>query len=498
MSPSDVGAKLSTHQLLARRRAGILLHVTSLPGPGRVGELGADAYRFVDFLNSAGMSVWQILPIGPTMRDNSPYQSRSVYAGNPRLISLEMPRQRGWLDGSPAADTAPTDKGKRHALRLAWEGFKERATPGDRAEYQRFTAEQGWWLEDYALFLALHTEEKRCWWDWHKSLRDRQPQALAMARARLSNSIETTCFEQYLFYTQWMNLKRYANERDVLLFGDVPIFVAHDSAEVWAHREYFDLLEDGHPRVVAGVPPDYFSDTGQRWGNPLYRWEVVEADGFSFWIDRLRVQSTLFDFLRIDHFRGFEAYWEIPAKEKTAIHGRWVKAPGEKLFAHLERSLPQLELVAEDLGIITPEVETMRKSHGLPGMKILQFAFSGGADNPYLPFRHTRDSVVYTGTHDNDTTLGWYTSLDDPTREYVDEFLGRSREVMPWSMIRTALASRANLAILPMQDVMGLDGRYRMNTPGTTHGNWEWRFHWDQIEPDLGERLAHRVRLYGR
>lgn len=488
----------STHQLLTRRRAGILLHITSLPGTGVVGDLGSDAYRFVDFLVSAGMCVWQILPIGPTMHDNSPYQSSSMYAGNPRLISLEMPQERGWLDETPAAEGKLSDEAKAYAIKLAWEGFKERASEGDLADFQRFTSEQGWWLEDYALFQALRAEEKGCWWDWHKTLRDREPQGLAMARARLKHLIEVTKFEQYLFYTQWLSLKHYANERGVLLFGDVPIFVAHDSAEVWAHREFFDLLEDGHPRAVAGVPPDYFSETGQRWGNPLYRWDVMEADGFSFWINRLRVQSTLFDFLRIDHFRGFEAYWEIPATEETAINGHWVKAPGERLFSKLYQALPHLELVAEDLGIITPEVEAMRKAHELPGMKILQFAFSGGADNPYLPFHHTRDSVVYTGTHDNDTTLGWYTSLDDASRGFVDDYLGRSNEVMPWPMIRSALASRANLAIIPMQDVLGLGADYRMNTPGTTEGNWDWRFRWDQVEPDTVERLLHRVSIYGR
>jgi 4-alpha-glucanotransferase len=483
---------------LKQRRAGILLHITSLPGPGDVGDLGSQAYRFVDFLVSAGLTVWQILPIGPTMQDNSPYQSSSMYAGNPRLISLELPLERGWLEAIPEECEALSEEAKAYCVNLAWEGFKERASAADKAELQRFTAEQGWWLEDYALFRALQEEQQCCWWDWHPPLRDRQPQAIAAARARLKGLIEGIKFQQYLFYTQWLHLRRYANERGVLLFGDVPIFVAHDSAEVWAHREYFDLLEDGHPRVVAGVPPDYFSETGQRWGNPLYRWDVMEADGFAFWINRLKVQSMLFDFLRIDHFRGFEAYWEIPASEETAINGHWIKAPGERLFGKLYEALPHLELVAEDLGIITPEVDAMRKAHGLPGMKILQFAFSGDADNPYLPFRHTRDSVVYTGTHDNDTTLGWYTSLNDGEREWVDDYLGHSREVMPWPLIRSALASRANLAILPMQDILGLGSAHRMNTPGTTEDNWNWRFHWDDVQPDTAERMLHRVSVYGR
>ncbi|MBW9261372.1 MAG: 4-alpha-glucanotransferase [Candidatus Thiodiazotropha sp. (ex. Lucinisca nassula)] len=484
------------HSLLKRRRAGVLLHITSLPGSAAAGDLGSNAYRFVDFLVASGMTVWQILPIGPTMHDNSPYQSSSVYAGNPRLISLEMLLERGWLDEMPEGPIS--DEEKSNAIQSACKRFHDSASDEERHDYQRFMAEQKHWLEDYALFQALKQEECACWWDWHVTLRDRKPQALAMARARLKSVIEAVSFEQYLFYTQWMRLKHYANERGVLLFGDVPIFVAHDSAEVWAHREIFDLLEDGHPRVVAGVPPDYFSETGQRWGNPLYCWDKLAEENFSFWVNRLKAQSTLFDLLRIDHFRGFEAYWEIPAEEETAVNGHWVEAPGEELFGVLYRELPDLELVAEDLGVITPEVEALRKAYDLPGMKILQFAFSGGADNPYLPFHHTRDAVVYTGTHDNDTTLGWYTGLDDQSREFVDDYLGKPREIMPWPMIRSALASRANLAILPLQDILGLDGNHRMNTPGTTEGNWDWRFDWEMVKPETESRLMHRVKMYGR
>ncbi len=487
---------LSIHHLLKQRRAGVLLHVTSLPGPANVGDLGCNAYRFVDFLVASGMTVWQILPIGPTMFDNSPYQSSSVYAGNPRLISLELPVERGWLKAMP--DSVITDTLRSEAIKQAFEGFRKHASNHDQHDYQRFVAEQKHWLEDYALFRALHQEENACWWDWHYTLRDRQPQALAMARARLKSSIDLTRFEQYLFYTEWMHLKRYANDRGVLLFGDVPIFVAHDSAEVWAHRDLFDLLDDGHPRVVAGVPPDYFSETGQRWGNPLYRWDVMQADGFRFWVERLRAQATLFDLLRIDHFRGFEAYWEIPANEPTAVNGHWIQAPGDELFSVLYRKLPDLALIAEDLGVITPEVDALRKRYHLPGMKILQFAFSGGADNPYLPFHHNQESVVYTGTHDNDTTLGWYKSLDDASREFVDEYLGKPLEVMPWPLIRSALASRANLAVIPFQDILGLDSEHRMNIPGTSEGNWAWRFTWDHIKPETEERLLRRIRMYGR
>jgi 4-alpha-glucanotransferase len=485
-------------EVLNRRRAGILLHISSLPGPAKVGDLGSNAYRFVDFLQSCGMTVWQILPVNPTQSDGSPYQSSSVHAGNPRFISLELLLEKGWINELPLEEDTISDEGRTFAISLAWEGFKDRASDPDKADFERFCAKQGHWLEDYALFQSLHLEQGGCWWDWVPAVRDREPQALAMARTRLADLMATLRFEQYLFYTEWMNLKRYANDRGVLLFGDVPIFVAHDSAEVWSHRRIFDLLENGQPRVVAGVPPDYFSATGQRWGNPLYRWKIMEEDDFSFWIERMKTQSILFDFVRIDHFRGFEAYWEIPASEETAVNGVWVKAPGEKLFAKLYQAFPDLALVAEDLGVITPEVDALRRNYGLPGMKILQFAFSGGPDNPYLPFHHGKDCVVYTGTHDNDTTLGWYNSLDDGTRAHVDEYLGHPREIMPWPLIRAALSSRARLAILPMQDVLGLGAKHRMNTPGTAGDNWDWRFSWDDVEPDLFERLRNRARMYGR
>lgn len=484
--------------VLNHRRAGILLHISSLPGPAVVGDLGSNAFRFVDFLQTAGMTVWQVLPVNPTQSDGSPYQSSSVHAGNPRFISIEPLLEKGWLDEPPLEEGTITDNVRTFALSQSWEGFKKQASMEEWGDFDRFCAEQGHWLENYALFQSLHAEQDGCWWEWSKPLRDRDPQALAMARLRLADQIATIRFEQYLFYSQWMNLKRYANERGVLLFGDVPIFVAHDSAEVWSHRDMFDLLDDGHPRVVAGVPPDYFSATGQRWGNPLYRWDRMEQDGFAFWIERMKTQSILFDFVRIDHFRGFEAYWEISASEETAMNGNWVEAPGEKLFARLYEVFPKLSLVAEDLGIITPAVDALRRNYGMPGMKILQFAFSGDMDNPYLPFHHTKDSVVYTGTHDNDTTLGWYNSLDDGTRAHVDEYLGHSREIMPWPMIRAAMASRANLAIIPMQDVLGLAGEHRMNTPGTSEDNWNWRFSWDSLEPELAERLVRRVKMYGR
>ncbi len=484
---------------LDRRRTGILLHITSLPGRAATGDLGAEAYRFVDFLNEAGITVWQTLPIGPTQADGSPYQSSSVYAGNPRLIALHPLVEKGWLASSVLEREQHSDEEKHQALLAAWTGFHLHASEEDKDQFARFAIEHKGWLGDYALFRALNEEEQHCgWWQWPESLRNRKPQAQAQARARLHESVDYIYFEQFIFFQQWMALKRYANERGVLLFGDMPIFVAHDSAEVWACQELFLLDEEGHPTVVAGVPPDYFSETGQRWGNPIYRWDQMQENGFLFWIKRIQNQLLQFDLIRIDHFRAFEAYWEIPAQDETAIHGRWIPAPGNALLDRLHQTCDPLPLVAEDLGIITPEVATLRDQYGLPGMKVLQFAFSKDTDNPYLPFHHHANSVVYTGTHDNDTTLGWYCGLDDKTRHYVDDYLGHSREPMPWPMIRAALASRARLAILPMQDILALDGRHRMNHPGTTKGNWEWRFRWEQMDEDLSTRLRRLIGIYGR
>ncbi|HEB96877.1 MAG TPA: 4-alpha-glucanotransferase [Sedimenticola thiotaurini] len=479
------------------RRAGLLLHLSSLPGPGETGDMGSEARHFVDFLQVSGMSVWQMLPIGPTQFDGSPYQSSSMHAGNPRFISLEPLVEEGWLPAEALAPDSISDAEKRRLLLRAWREFQRSADPGRHDELRAFVERQPW-LPEYALFRALHEEQGSCWWEWPKPLRDRDPDTLRRVRERLTQAIGYIQFEQHLFFRQWQALKAYANERGVWLFGDMPIFVAHDSAEVWTHRDMFMLDAAGHPEMVAGVPPDYFSATGQRWGNPLYRWEAMEADGFSFWEERMRTQLQLFDLVRIDHFRGFESFWAIPAEDDNAINGHWMSAPGDALFERLHQIYDPLPLVAEDLGIITPEVEALRLKYGLPGMKILQFAFSGESSNPYLPFRHERNSVVYTGTHDNDTTRGWYLSLDDGQRRYVDEYLGRSREVMPWPLIRAALASRSRLAILPMQDVLGLDSSGRMNLPGTTEGNWRWRFDWAQVEEDLALRLYQRVEMYGR
>ena len=477
---------------LDRRGAGVLLHLSSLPGPGACGQLGPAAFRFVEFLAACGMAVWQMLPVGPTAADGSPYQSGSVHAGNRRFIAAEPLVAAGWLDAADAQGEVDV------WLARAWRNFRTSATASARRELEDFCRHQAYWLEDYALFAALQDDRPGGWWSWPTGLRDREPQAMAEARARLHERIALVRFEQFLFFTQWAALKAHANARGVRLFGDMPIFVAHDSAEVWAHRDLFSLDERGLPTVVAGVPPDYFSATGQRWGNPLYRWDALQRDGFRFWIDRLCTQLKLFDLVRIDHFRGFEAYWEIPASEPVAVHGRWVQAPGKTLFERLHEVYDPLPVVAEDLGVITAEVEALRDGFGLPGMKILQFAFSGGPANPYLPYNHPERSVVYTGTHDNDTTVGWFAALPEGERAHVEDFLGRPTEAMPWPLIRCALASPARLAILPMQDLLALDGRHRMNLPGTHEGNWLWRFEWEQVPPALAGRVRHLVSLYGR
>jgi 4-alpha-glucanotransferase len=483
---------------LAARRAGILLHLTSLPGGGVCGTLGPEAYRFVDFLVAAGQSVWQFLPIGPTHDDGSPYQCLSLHAGNPLYISAELLVSSGWLEAS-VAELPATPAIQRRLLSSAYQGFMQRAGEEDRRRFSQFVEANGHWLEDYALYAVLREAHHHASWvEWPKELRDRDPASLETVRQRFRDALELIRFEQFVFSQQWRSLKEYANRRGVLLFGDLPIFVAHDSADVWAQRDYFQLDEAGRSTVVAGVPPDYFSTTGQLWGNPHYRWERMEQDGFQWWVTRIRTQLHMFDLVRIDHFRGFEAYWEIPAGHDTAMNGHWVRAPGDALFEVLRRHFDPLPVVAEDLGLITPEVEALRLRHGFPGMKILQFAFDGGAANPYLPHNHHHLAVVYTGTHDNDTTVAWYNALSRDARRHVDEYLHSASEPMPWPLIRAAMASVATLAMIPMQDVLELGGGHRMNIPGKPDGNWRWRFNWDQVGADLAEHLHDLSRLYGR
>lgn len=479
---------------LEKRRAGILLHPTSLPGGHANGDLGPEAYHFIDFLHASGASVWQVLPLGPTHEDGSPYMGLSVLAGNPQLISLELLLQWGWLEEK---EIDYKDKGA--SLQCAIKNFKLRATSDAKSEFDGFVQQHKNWLADFALFKAIRKQyQGRSWLDWPTALRDKQAEAIAEAKQQFAADIEQASFEQFVFFKQWLNLKHYANERDILVFGDMPIFVAHDSAEVWAHREYFELKENGQPKIVAGVPPDYFSETGQLWGNPLYNWKRMRQDDFLWWQNRIGGSLELFDLLRVDHFRGFEAYWQIDAKAETAIDGKWVKAPGKALFNTLLKTFDELPFVAEDLGTITEEVDALREQFGWPGMKILQFAFDGNVENPYLPHNHTENSVVYTGTHDNDTTLSWFKSLSEQDRQGIYEYLGNMTESMPWALIRSALASTAHLCVVPMQDVLSLGNKHRMNTPGVTEGNWSWRFQWEHVHDDSAARLRHLVKMYGR
>lgn len=482
------------------RAAGILLHPTSLPGTDDHGDLGPHAYYFVKFLDDCGIQVWQTLPLGPTHKDLSPYNCVSAHAGNPLLISGEALRDENWLENHELPAPGGFNPNARQTMLVtARNGFAQRASSEQRAKFEEFTTKYAYWLDDYALYQALrNTQQGLPWYDWPVPLRDREPAALVQTRRTLKKALEQIRFEQFLFFYQWDNLRRHANSHGVRMFGDMAIFVAHDSADVWAHRECFQLDRAGQPIVVAGVPPDYFSKTGQRWGNPLYDWQHHEEEVIALWVERMRTQAELFDLLRIDHFRGLESHWEIPATEPSPKNGRWIPTPGDKLLTTIKDQCGDLFLVAEDLGLITKAVDQLRRRHSLPGMHVLQFGFDGDPYNHHLPHAHDPLNVVYTGTHDNDTTLGWFNSLHPSTQEQVLDYFGYPSESMPWPMLRYALASVANLTIFPMQDVLGLGSEHRMNTPGINGGNWQWRFHWSQVSEEISNRLAYFTRRYGR
>ncbi|MDA8390257.1 MAG: 4-alpha-glucanotransferase [Gammaproteobacteria bacterium] len=466
------------------RRAGVLLHLASLPHDDYQPGLQRSARRFIDFLQAAGLSVWQMLPIGPS-HGGSPYDLASAHAGNPSCVSDE-----------PLPACLPEELTAQQGVERLEAAFAFCEARGLPEELEIFLAEQSGWLDDYALYQTLKEREGgRPWWEWPQPLRDREEQALAPVRA--SADFRRQRFWQWLFFHQWGDLRHYARSKGVLLFGDMPFFVGHDSADVWAHRELFRLDAHGHPEVVAGVPPDYFSADGQRWGNPLYRWDVMEQQGFLWWRERLKTQLALFDLLRIDHFRGLEACWEIPAGAPTAAAGHWDRVPGQMLLDSLEKLWGNLPVVAEDLGVITDAVTELRDRHGFAGMKVLQFAFGDDARNPYLPHNHVRNAVVYTGTHDNDTTVGWFAGLAPGLQQRVHEYLG-GHESMPWALVRAAMASVADLAVIPMQDLLALDSAHRMNTPGSARGNWAYRLSWADIPDDLAGRLRHMMRIYDR
>ena len=488
---------------LDKRRSGVLLHPTSLPGPYDQGVLGEDAYRFVDFLEATGFSLWQTLPLGPTHGDSSPYQSLSVHAGNPKLIDLQWIVDKGWLEEQDFHNCLADIFGRSKCILIAFNCFhqlcEEDEHGADCIAFQQFIEEQSFWLDDYALYCVLKKEhQQKSWLDWPEGLKNRRKKALEQAQEIHKNDIFYYKFEQFLFFRQWLSLKDYANNKGIYLFGDLPIFVAHDSSDVWAQRKFFKLDKQGESEVVAGVPPDYFSETGQRWGNPHYQWDVIEKTKFSWWIDRIKTQQLLFDLVRIDHFRGFEASWEIPVEEETAINGQWVKSPGKKLLAALYKAYPDLSLVAEDLGIITQEVDDLREEFNLPGMKILQFAFSGEASNPYLPHNHQTNSVVYTGTHDNDTTLSWIESLNEDEKQFIRQYFNFPYDPLNQVLMSRAMASVSKLAILPLQDLMNLGKGHRMNTPGTVDNNWQWRFVWEQLTDEAKSSARQMNTIYGR
>lgn len=499
-----------------RRRSGVLLHPTSLPGPHGSGDLGASAYHFIDWLVSGGQTVWQVLPLGGIGPGNSPYMSSSAFAGNLLLVDPGALHRDGWLSADeiaplPGEDPHRIDFGAVIDFRMdrlhraARRFFASVAKPEAQAafaDFSAFSSVEDDWLDDYALFMALAEIHGADWRHWPPALVRREPAALRQVQAEHAAALGFWKFGQWCFARQWAALHDYARARGVAIVGDMPIFVADNSVDVWAHPELFDLDAARRPRVVAGVPPDYFSATGQHWGNPLYRWSAHQAQGFAWWIARLRHTLRQVDRVRIDHFRGFVACWEIPAAAASAAEGHWVPAPGAALFAAVQAALGELPVIAEDLGIITREVTALRHALGMPGMRVLQFAFDGKPHNAYLPHNFAPDTVVYTGTHDNDTTCGWWRSLDDPARRQVASYLGRDPAELDaaphWALIRAAAAAVAEFCILPMQDALGLGSEARMNRPGEASGAWTWRFTWDQVGPGPAEQLADLARTYGR
>ncbi len=503
------------------RCSGILLHVTSLPAAHGIGDLGSTAHDFVDFLAESGQTIWQVLPVSPTGYGDSPYQCFSAFAGNPLLIDLLKLQEQGRLGSQDFAGAKQlasdfVDYGsviafKQALLRKAAQDFFVNADENDSNAFRKFCADCAWWLNDYALFMAakdLHNGV--AWTEWDTPLRQRDQTALSQWRQRLLPEIQIHKFAQFEFFRQWESLKNHCHRNGIRIMGDIPIYVAHDSADVWAHQELFRLEERGRPTVIAGVPPDYFSATGQLWGNPIYRWDVLRSSGYRWWIDRFRESLKLFDMVRLDHFRGFEAYWEIPAGAATAIEGKWVKGPGREFFEILRSELKELPVVAENLGVITPEVECLRHEFGFPGMSLLQFAFGNDPQGPsFRPHNYTRELVAYTGGHDNDTTIGWWTStgVGESTRtaedirkerEFTRAYLGFENEPINWVFIRTILASVAAVAIIPLQDVLGLGSEARMNLPGTITGNWKWRYQLSSLTSEIQTRLKDMTLCYDR
>jgi len=497
------------------RASGILLHPTSLPGPFGVGDLGEIAYDFVNFLAQTGQKLWQVMPLGPTGYGDSPYACLSAFAGNPLMISPEKLVEKGYLSpDSPALAAYPqlsADKVEFEAVAAAkgaifedsFVYFQAHASLSDRKRFENFCKcqQNRNWLRNYALFAALKQQYAGEPWDtWDEGLVCRDAQTLREYEQALAGPMLYHQYLQFLFHQQWDELRSYAHLNGVQIIGDMPIFVAHDSADVWAHQKLFHLDAHGKPTVVAGVPPDYFSATGQLWGNPLYNWEVMAKDNYAWWAERFRVMLNLVDIVRLDHFRGFEAYWEIPAGEKTAINGKWVKGPDKAFFKAIQKSLGHLPFIAEDLGVITPPVEDLRDSFGFPGMKVLQFAFDDTSANAFLPHNHIANSVVYTGTHDNQTSLSWFDDRPAAVKKFILDYQGSNdANFIHWQLIRLAMSSVANTVLIPMQDILGLDDPTgRMNTPGKAEGNWSWRLRAEDLSQEIAHTLGHWTEIYNR
>ena len=491
------------------RESGVLLHPTSLPGPHGIGDFGPPAFRFIEWLEAAGQKLWQVMPLGPTGFGDSPYASPSAFAGNPLLISLNWLEGDGLLTPEEVNDAPPfpahhVDFGavvpfKERLLRLAYSRFIGGAGDRFRADFDAFVDTESWWLDDYALFMAIKRSQGMAGWhSWPRELRLRAPAAMDWARTEQAEEISFVHFTQWCFQVQWASLRRHANERGIRIIGDIPIFVAEDSADVWASQDQFQLDADGRAQAVAGVPPDPFSATGQIWGNPLFDWDAMQADDFGWWRKRIARTLVYVDIIRIDHFRGFAAYWSVPAGAATAAEGHWERSPGGDVFAAIRREFGDIPVIVEDLGVITPDVISLREILGYPGMNVLQFAFETGPGNVYLPHNYQRNSVVYTATHDNQTTVGWFSSRSEQERQAIQRYLGRNGHDIAWDLIRVALASIANTAIMPMQDVLRRGDEARMNVPGSAQGNWGWRCVESDFDGGLASGLHTLVETYGR
>jgi 4-alpha-glucanotransferase len=490
------------------RSTGILLHPICLPSRGGIGDFGPAAYEFLDFLASARQGLWQVLPLGPPASGNSPYSSTSAFAGNPLLISLERLADHGWLDPSHLStltdSVGPIDYSDvmRHKLPLIVEAarkFLDRASGGPLACFEGFCLQNAWWLDDYVLYDALREHhEKRCWREWPREIAYREPHAIEKARQDFAAQVCIGRVVQFFFWEQWRSLRLACARRSIRVVGDIAIFVAYDSADVWAHRDLFRIKDDLQPEVVSGVPPDAFSATGQRWGNPLYHWGKMRSQGYQWWIERLRWATQTCDYIRLDHFRGFAQFWEIPATEPTAINGKWVDGPADDLFHKLREALGSLPFFAEDLGVITPDVNALRERHNIPGMAVLQFGFSDPGAHIYLPHRLAPDKVIYTGTHDNDTTLGWWNNAPPQERAAVESLLGRQEDGVNWALIRLAQSSVASLSVVPLQDVLGLGSEARLNTPSLPEGNYHWRYQPGSLKPELTTCLANLAAVTDR